>query len=225
MHACPPPPLCTCAPLLEHSVCSIYKYVSVPCRPVVAINNIKTHRYHNWRRGLQNYGNCSSWYATGISTRERNHQGLPRTCTIVHRSAIPEGRQCAVLLSVVGCKTYAILSNLLTPALYEEIFTALKKHFEPKRVVIAERFHFHKHEQLAGESKADYEAALRQLASHCKIGLFLEEALRDHFACGLRNESTQHRLQSEKDVTHTKAIEMAQAMETAEQNAKLLKGT
>ena len=146
------------------------------------------------------------------------------------RIAIPDGRQRAVLLSVVGSKTYTVLSDLLAPALprektFAEISTVLKQHFEPKRVVIAEYYHFHKREQLSGESMADYEAALRRLATNCKFGEFLGQALRDRFVCGLRNEAVQRRLLSEKDLIHTKAIEIAQAMEVADQNVKSLKGT
>ena len=79
--------------------------------------------------------------------------------------------------------------------------------------------------QLLGESMADYEAALRRLATNCKFGEFLGQALRDRFVCGLRNEAVQRRLLSEKDLTHTKAMEIAQAMEAADRNAKSLKGT
>ncbi len=155
---------------------------------------------------------------------------LERVQLYIEVNAIPEERHRAVLLIVVGNKTYAVLSDRLAPALprektYGEISAVLQKHFEPKRVVIAERYHFHKREQLAGESMADYEAALRRLATNCKFGEFLAEALRDRFMCGLRNEVVQRCLLSEKDLTHTKAMEVAQAMEAAEQNAKSLKGT
>ena len=71
----------------------------------------------------------------------------------------------------------------------DESTAALKKHFEPKRVVIAERFHFHKRNQAMGESIADYDAAFRRLATHCKFGNHLEDALRNRFVCGIRNEA------------------------------------
>jgi len=61
----------------------------------------------------------------------------------------------------------------------EEISTILRKHYEPKRAIIAERFHFHKREQAAGESIVEFEAALRKLAMHCAFGKYLEQALRD----------------------------------------------
>ena len=64
---------------------------------------------------------------------------LERVQLYIEANAIPDGRQRAVLLSVVGSKTYAILSDLLAPTLprektYVEISTVLKQHFEPKRV-------------------------------------------------------------------------------------------
>ena len=126
---------------------------------------------------------------------------LERVALYIEANDIPAARQRAVLLSVVGSKTYAVLSDLLAPTLpkektYAEISAVLLKHYEPTRVVIAERFHFHKREQRAGESMADYEAALRRLATNCQFGEFLEQALRDRFVCGLRNEAVQRRLLS-----------------------------
>ena len=153
---------------------------------------------------------------------------LERVQLYIEANAIPEGRQRAVLLSIIGSKIYAVLSDLLAPALprektFVEISAVLKQYFELKRVVIAERFHFHNREQQVGESMADYEAALRRLATNCRFGEFLQQALRDRFVCGLRNEAIQRRLLSEKELTHTKAMELAQAMEAADQNAKSLK--
>ena len=72
---------------------------------------------------------------------------VERVQLYIEANAIPEDRRRVVLLSVMGSKTYAVLSDLLAPALprektFAEISAALTKHFEPKRVVIAERFHF-----------------------------------------------------------------------------------
>ncbi len=49
----------------------------------------------------------------------------------------------------------------------EEMFAALRKHYELTRAVIAERFHFQKRPD---ESLAEYDAALGKLATHCNIG-------------------------------------------------------
>ena len=57
--------------------------------------------------------------------------------------------------------------------------------------------------------------ALKELARRCNFGAFLEEALRDRLVCGLKNEATQRRLLSEKDLTYQKACDTAQAMDLA----------
>ena len=92
---------------------------------------------------------------------------------------------------------------------------ALSRHFEPKRVVIVQRFHFHKRDQAAGKSIANYDANLRKLASQCNFGDHLEETLHDHFVCGLKHEAIQRLLLSEVDLTYTKAMEIVSSIEAA----------
>ena len=106
-----------------------------------------------------------------------------------------------------------------------EITAVLRKHYEPKSAVIAERLHFHKCDQAMGESIADYDAALRRLATHCKFERYLDDALRNRFVCSLCNKAMQQRLLGEADLTYSKAMDLAQAMEAAEENAHSLKGT
>ena len=91
-------------------------------------------------------------------------------------------------------------------------------------MVIAERFHFHRRNQAAGESVVEYLAELRRLATHCEFKDYLAEALRNQLVCGLRSESIQKNLLARADLTLTKAIEIAQGMEAAERNAQQLKG-
>ena len=91
--------------------------------------------------------------------------------------------------------------------------------------MIAQRFHFHKRDQAAGESIADYDASLRKLASQCKFGDRLEEALRNRFVCGLRHEAIQRCLLSEADLSYTKAMEIANAMEATDRDRKSLNGS
>ena len=153
---------------------------------------------------------------------------LERTTLYFTANDVPDDKQAAVLLSTIGAPTYALLSDLVAPDApsrksFAEIGTALCAHYEPKRVVIAERFHFHKRDQTPGESISDFDAALRKLAMHCKFAAALDDTLRDRFVCGLRHEAIQRRLLSEKDLTHTKAMEIARAMEAADSNAKSFK--
>ena len=143
-------------------------------------------------------------------------------------NAVDNGKRVAVLLSSIGAPTYSLLSDLVAPHLpstksFDEISEALRNHYEPKRAIIAERFHFHKRDQAAGETIAEFDAALRKLATHCLFGGALEDTLRDRFVCGLRHESIQRRLLSEKDLKYRDALGIARAMETADRNTKSLK--
>ena len=143
-------------------------------------------------------------------------------------NSVDEGKQVPILLSAIGSATYALLSDLLAPdppktKSLSEISAVLRRHYEPKRAVIAERFHFHKRDQAVGESITDYDAALRRLATHCRFGETLEEVLRDRLVCGLRHENIQRRLLSEVELTYSKAMDIARSMEAADKNTKSFK--
>jgi hypothetical protein len=64
----------------------------------------------------------------------------------------------------------------------------------PKPIVIAERFRFHKRNQLQCESVNAYIAELRKLTEFCEFELNLNDTLRDRFVCGLRNDQIQKKL-------------------------------
>ena len=143
-------------------------------------------------------------------------------------NGIEKDKQVPVFLSVLGGKVYALLIDL-APAKpsdksFEDLSDVLTKHFEPKPVVIDERFHFHRRNQATGESIAQYITGLRRLATHCKFGGYLTEALRDRLVCGLKSGSTQKRLLAETELTLAKAVEIAQSMEAADCNGQQLKG-
>ena len=118
----------------------------------------------------------------------------------------------ATFLTMIGSKTYNVLRDLLAPekpsaVRLEDLVQTLRDHYEPKPIVIAERFHFHKREQHEGEGVAAYSAALKKC---------LEEALCDRFVCGLRNKQT---LLAEKALTRKTALEIALAMAVADKQA------
>ena len=142
---------------------------------------------------------------------------------------IAERRRVAVFLSVIGAKMYSLLRDLVSPVspkdkTFDELAEVLKKHFEPKPLVTAERFTFHRRNQSASESILEYVAELRRLATHCEFGEYRDQALRDRLVCGLRSENIQKRLLSEADLTLARAVEIAQGMEAAHQNTQLMKG-
>ena len=58
---------------------------------------------------------------------------------------------------------------------YAELVAALKTHYEPKPLIIAERYMFNQRNQLAGESISDYVAELRRLGkktSACAVAAY-----------------------------------------------------
>lgn len=161
---------------------------------------------------------------------ERIEAYLERVQLFFDANGIEDEKKVAVLLTVIGSTTYALLSSLLAPRKpreksFEELAATLRRHFEPKPLVIAERFHFHRRNQASGESISDYVAELRRLATNCEFGDYLEQALRDRFVCGIRHENTQKRLLTEANLTLTKAIETARNIEAAEVQASQLKAT
>ncbi len=85
-------------------------------------------------------------------------------------------------------------------------------------------YHFHKRDQLEGETVTEYDAALRKLATHYQFADYLEEALRNRFVCGLRDGAVQRRLLSEKELSLAKAMDLAVSMEAAEKNTQSVKG-
>ena len=119
--------------------------------------------------------NGSYWTFDRVSTTTRKVSDyLERVSLYFVANGVAEEKQVAVLLTAIGGETYALLTNLLSPAkpcdqTYAEITAVLKAHFEPKPIIIAERFHFHRRQQGANETIAEYMAELRHLASTCEF--------------------------------------------------------
>ncbi|KAK3091048.1 hypothetical protein FSP39_016771 [Pinctada imbricata] len=136
---------------------------------------------------------------------------------------IDSEKKVPALLTLIGGKTYGLLRNLTAPdkpstKTYAVITELLQKHLSPKPLVIAERYRFHKRNQRQDESVNDYVAELRKLSEHCAFR-DLNDALRDRFVCGLKEDSIQKKLLSVADLTLAKALETAVAMEMAGKDA------
>ena len=141
-------------------------------------------------------------------------------------NAVPIGdehvaRRKAIFLTSVGASTYSLLRTsvrLRQPQDLEldDIIQQLRNHYEPKKIVIAERFRYYKRQQKEGETVAVFLSELRRLARHCEFG-DKSVALRDQFVCGLRVEALQQKVLAETDLTLEKAVRIAQAFESARQ--------
>ena len=107
----------------------------------------------------------------------------------------------------------------LTTDAYADLVTALKNHYDPIPSVIVQRYKFNSRNRAQGKTVAKYVAALRSLAEHCNYADVLNDMLRDRLVCGVNNEKIQQRLLAEKDLTFAKAMELASAIESAEQGS------
>ena len=128
------------------------------------------HTSH-WRRGWD------------LSTRERDMAGYigkiseydPSTenwATYVERlehffkaNKVEDNLKRDAFLTCLGKETFGLLQALVVPAklsdkTYDELVAALTAHFEPRPLIIAERFRFHKRDQKEGEKIRDYAASL-----------------------------------------------------------------
>ena len=79
---------------------------------------------------------------------EKIESYLERVELYMIANGIPEDRHVPALLTLIGGPT-SLLRSLVAPAQpqskpYDDLVSALKKHFAPAPVVIAERFHFHR---------------------------------------------------------------------------------
>ena len=137
---------------------------------------------------------------------------LERFELFVLANSIADSKKVPLFLTVLGGNTYGLLHNLMAPdnpkdKSFETITGVFKAHFEPKPLIIAQRFHFHRRDQAPGESVAEYLAELRCLASKCNFGAYLDEALRDRLVCGQWSETIQKHLLSEPEPILARVLE------------------
>ena len=137
----------------------------------------------------------------------------------------------SILLSVCGPDTYATIRSIvdaetLASTSYEDLIKRLQRHYDPKPSFIVQRFKFYNRTralQAAGETVSTFVAALRQIAEHCEYRETLKDMIRDRLVCGINHEGIQKKLLAEKNLTYERALEIALALESAEQGTKDLK--
>ena len=140
---------------------------------------------------------------------------------------VKQEKQVPAFLSIIGPKLYGLVNDLVSPkspseCSFDELVKAVTDHYKPQVVIIYERFKFYSRKQEAHENVTLYLANLKSLAATCDFGDKLEEALRDRLVMGLKEESTQRALLTEKDLTFCRAVEIAIAREAAARDVKCL---
>lgn len=141
---------------------------------------------------------------TGLSFDESNESFKTyeqRFAQFVEANGIEQGKQRAVFLSVVGAKTFSLLTDLLAPkklsdCTLEDLLKALREFYVPKKNVLSERYSFRARKQQNGETVAEYVAALKGLATTCEFGSTLDEQLRDQLVYGITSKELRTKLLS-----------------------------
>ena len=126
-------------------------------------------------------------------------------------------KQIAMFLTIIGNETYSFLRNLLAPEsptgkTVKTLSETLIDHLKPQPIIIAERYKFYCRDQSENETVTKYLAELRKLTLNCDFKDFLDQALRDRFACGLQNNSIRRRLLEERKLTLKSATELGKTM-------------
>ena len=99
----------------------------------------------------------------------------------------------------------------------------MEKFHSPNPSVIVQQYQFYGRFRKPDESIATFVAELRSLAKDCNFGQTLVENLRDRLVCGVNDQVYQKRLLSEDgELTFQKAFEIAQGIESATKNIKIL---
>lgn len=131
------------------------------------------------------------------------------------------------LLTLIGSEVYETVKSLCSPDLpssksYKEIRSLLKTHFSPQTLPAVERIKFRSCKQ--GDLKvSEFSVQLKMASKRCNFGANLDENLRDQFIYGLSEQRITRRLLGEQDLTFSKAVQIAAAMELADSEASFLK--
>ena len=131
----------------------------------------------------------------------------------------------SAFLAGVGPASYALARNLVAPEKpgdksCDELVALLMTYFNPTPSETVQQFKFHSRFRKSEETVARFVSELRSLAKFCNFGAMLEDMLRDRLVCGISDVQIQRRLLAERTLTFTKALEIAQGLETAAKNMR-----
>ena len=144
-------------------------------------------------------------------------------------NSVAEDKKVPTILSLMGNKVYALLRNTVSPRRprnlsFEEIVDNFTKHLNPKLIVIAERFKFHKEEQQESDSIRNFRGSLKKLTETGEFGGYREEAIRDRVVCGSKERAIQCKLLALADLILQAAVQKACAAELTEKETIALHG-
>ena len=129
---------------------------------------------------------------------------------------------------MVGPTTYKLLRSMLAPTMlwevdFADIVKVLLDHYYPKPSEIVSHFKFYNSSRNPRETVSMFISEVTALVRFCNFGSSLDAMIRDRLVCGINDEQIQKQLLSEGDtLTLTKAMTLAQAIETATKDTQLM---
>lgn len=108
---------------------------------------------------------------------------------------------------------------------YDEIKTTLVNHFDKKKNQYAESIKYRQIVQEKGETLSNFTLRLRQAATHCNYGKFLDRMLTEQLLFGLESRSTCDEIISKEAKDFKEAYEIAQRLEASHKSAIEMKDT
>ncbi|XP_040069467.1 uncharacterized protein LOC120842422 [Ixodes scapularis] len=141
----------------------------------------------------------------------------------VFRTLVPEPAAAPpITAAATGSTPEKTTSKGGEPDDYTDALRLLERHFTNTLNVLVERRRFMLRRQLQEEPIRAYVSALRQLASTCDFGDYLEAALRDKVVDGVRSvELRQKLLMKGSQLTLGKAMDILQTFEQAAEGARV----
>ena len=134
----------------------------------------------------------------------------------------------SILLLACSPATFRRICSLLTPAqwegiAYNDLIREVTSFYDPKPSLIMQRYLFNSRVRASGESIASYVAALHKLTEHCSYSDAMEEMIWDRLVYAVNYDGIQQHLLLERNLSFKNAFNLAQAIEAAEKNNKILK--
>lgn len=138
-----------------------------------------------------------------------------------------------IFLQEVGTSNYELLESLLQgqepeKATLAQLRTAMEQHFQPKKLLMAERFGLMSKAQKQGQTLQEYYAELQKAANSCGF-----DRVKDHRDTivamvfiggeGLSSVETRKRLLEKEELSSKEVLEIAEAFERVGRNAPHLK--
>src|SRR5215469_11264668 len=130
-------------------------------------------------------------------------------------------------VSIMGANLFKKLKNIAFPTKiqdlgFKEMIEFLETHFKKPTNTVYARYRFNTICRQSNEEISCFVIRLKQAATECEFGNFLDEALRDRFVAGINDETVLKRLLSESKLEFKKATELAETMTGATRTAGVI---